>query len=180
MLTNVLLKGDVSPRYVPIAAIMMTVFLLDLYFGATAVTAAFTGTSLNPPATFFAHWTGWRVGVDLFFIAFFGGIYAVPLNAIMQHRSNPARRSRVIAANNVINAIFMIGSALAAATLLKVMSPQGFFLLLGHLPMPVPPSGSAGCCRRNSSPRSAARSSACSTASRSRAWRISAPRAARR
>lgn len=130
MLTNVLLKGDVSPRYVPIAAIMMTVFLLDLYFGATAVTAAFTGTSLNPPTAFFAHWTGWRVGVDLFFIAFFGGIYAVPLNAIMQHRSNPVRRSRVIAANNVINAIFMIGSAVAAATLLKVMSPQGFFLLL--------------------------------------------------
>ena len=130
MLTNVLLKGDVSPRYVPIASIMMTVFLLDLYFGATAVTNVLTGTSLNPPSTFFAHWSGWRVGVDLFFIAFFGGIYAVPLNAIMQQRSNPARRSRVIAANNVINAIFMIASAVAAATLLKVMSPQGFFLLL--------------------------------------------------
>ena len=130
MLTNVLLKGDVSPRYVPVAAIMMTVFLLDLYFGASAVSHAMTAPPLNSPSVFFAHWSGWRVGVDLFFIAFFGGIYAVPLNAIMQQRSNPARRARVIAANNVMNAIFMILSALAAATLLKVMTPQGFFLLL--------------------------------------------------
>ncbi len=44
-------------------------------------------------------------GFDLFMVAFFGGIYAVPLNAIMQQRSNPTRRARVIAANNVINAV---------------------------------------------------------------------------
>ncbi len=134
LLTNALLKGEVSARYVPVAAIMMTVFLLDLYFaaaGATRHRRPLTGTehSIRLPA-FFAHWAGWRVGVDLFFVAFFGGIYAVPLNAIMQNRSSPPKRSRVIAANNVINAIFMIGSAVAAATLLKVMSPQGFFLLL--------------------------------------------------
>jgi len=131
MLTNVLLKGDVSARYVPVASIMMTVFLFDLYFSAGAVNANLAGTSLNTVVTFFTHWQGWRVGVDLFFIAFFGGIYAVPLNAIMQHRSNPAKRSRVIAANNVMNAIFMIASAAAAATLLKLISAQGFFLLLG-------------------------------------------------
>ncbi len=131
LLTNTLLKGDVSPRYVPIASIMMTVFLLDLYFAAGAINAILAGTADNSIASFFAHLQGWRVAADLFFIAFFGGIYAVPLNAIMQHRSNPSKRSRVIAANNVMNAIFMIGSALAAATLLKVMSAQAFFLLLG-------------------------------------------------
>lgn len=131
LLTNTLLKGEVSPRYVPIASIMMTLFLLDLYFAAGSTKAALAGTADNTVATFFSHLEGWRVGADLFFIAFFGGIYAVPLNAIMQHRSNPSKRSRVIAANNVMNAIFMIGSALAAATLLKVMSAQAFFLLLG-------------------------------------------------
>ena len=72
----------------------------------------------------------------------------------------PSRRSRVIAANNVMNAIFMIASALAGAVLLKVMSAQAFFLLLGlcqcrgldlrrppadagtdrlHRPLPLPP-----------------------------------------
>ena len=40
LLTNWLLKGEVSPRYVPIASIMMTVFLLDLYFAAGAAHAA--------------------------------------------------------------------------------------------------------------------------------------------
>ncbi|WP_373503333.1 acyl-[ACP]--phospholipid O-acyltransferase [Aestuariivirga sp.] len=131
LLTNSLLKGDVSPRYVPVASIMMTVFLLDLYFAAGDMRAVLNGSSLNTVTSFFSHWQGWRVGADLFLIAFFGGIYAVPLNAIMQHRSNPSRRSRVIAANNVMNAIFMIASALAGAVLLKFMSPQAFFLLLG-------------------------------------------------
>ncbi len=131
LLTNALLKGEVSPRYVPVASIMMTVFLLDLYFAAGFANAAMAGTSDNGVVAFFSHGQGWRVGIDLFFVAFFGGLYAVPLNAIMQHRSNPSRRSRVIAANNVMNAIFMIASALAGAVLLKVMSAQGFFLLLG-------------------------------------------------
>ncbi|WP_421693440.1 acyl-[ACP]--phospholipid O-acyltransferase [Aestuariivirga sp.] len=131
LLTNFLLKGDVSPRYVPIASIMMTVFLLDLYFAAGAVNALLAGSADNGVGVFFSSWQSWRVGADLFFVAFFGGLYAVPLNAIMQHRSNPSRRSRVIAANNVMNAIFMIASALAGAVLLKVMSAQAFFLLLG-------------------------------------------------
>jgi acyl-[acyl-carrier-protein]-phospholipid O-acyltransferase/long-chain-fatty-acid--[acyl-carrier-protein] ligase len=131
LLTNALLKGDVSPRYVPVSSIMMTLFLLDLYFAAGNINAALAGTSGNGAAAFFAHWGAWRVAADLFLLAFFGGIYAVPLNAIMQQRSNPSRRSRVIAANNVMNAIFMIGSALAAAVLLRFMSAQAFFLLLG-------------------------------------------------
>ena len=131
LFTNALLKGEVSPRYVPIASIMMTLFLLDLYFAAGSANAALAGTPGNGVTAFFSHWQGWRVGIDLFFVAFFGGIYAVPLNAIMQHRSNPQRRARVIAANNVMNAIFMIGSAVAGAVLLQVMSAQVFFLLLG-------------------------------------------------
>ena len=131
LLTNALLKGEVSPRYVPLASVMMTLFLIDLYFAAGGAHAALAGTSGNGVAAFFGHWQGWRVGLDLFFVAFFGGLYAVPLNAIMQHRASPQKRARVIAANNVMNAIFMIGSALAGAVLLKVMSAQGFFLLLG-------------------------------------------------
>ena len=94
LLTNALLKGEVSPRYVPLASIMMTLFLLDLYFAAGSANAALAGTSGNGIAAFFSHWQGWRVGIDLFFVAFFGGLYAVPLNAIMQHRSNPQRRVR--------------------------------------------------------------------------------------
>ena len=131
MLTNMLLKGEVSAKYVPVAAIMMTVFLVDLYFASGSVASALQGSALNGPGIFFSHRSGWHVGFDLFLIAFFGGLYAVPLNAIMQQRANPARRSRIIAANNVVTAIFMISATLASAVLLQVMTARGLFLCLG-------------------------------------------------
>ncbi len=131
MLTNTLLKGEVSARYVPIAAIMMTVFLIDLYFAAGAVNAVLAGSILNGPGAFFSLLQGWHVGFDLFMVAFFGGLYAVPLNAIMQNRASPPKRSRVIAANNVVNAIFMITATLSSVVLLQFLTPRGLFLCLG-------------------------------------------------
>ncbi len=130
MITNILLKGEVSAKYVPIAAIMMTVFLVDLYFAAGQVNARLAGTELNGVNVFFSAWSSWRVAFDLFFTAFFGGIYAVPLNAIMQTRAAPPKRSRVIAANNVINAIFMITATVASVILLQVMTARGLFMAL--------------------------------------------------
>ena len=63
LLTNALLKGEVSPRYVPIASIMMTVFLLDLYFAAGACQRGDGGHDRDDGVTaFFSHWQGWRVG----------------------------------------------------------------------------------------------------------------------
>ena len=131
LLTNVLLKGEVSAKYVPIAAIIMTVFLIDLYFASGQVNARLQGTELNGVGIFFAHWSSWRVVFDLFFTAFFGGIYAVPLNAIMQTRASPPKRSRVIAANNVMNAIFMISATVISVVLLQFISARGLFLCLG-------------------------------------------------
>ena len=130
MLTNRLLRRQVSARYMPIAAIMMTVFLVDLYFSSGTVNELFAGTTMNTAGELFSHWAGWRTGFDLFMVAFFGGIYAVPLNAIMQQRSNPTRRARVIAANNVINAVFMIAATLISVVLLQIMTPRGLFLCL--------------------------------------------------
>ena len=131
MITNLLLKGEVSAKYVPVAAIMMTLFLIDLYFAAGQVNARLSGTTLNGVGVFFAGWASWRVAFDLFMTAFFGGIYAVPLNAIMQSRASPPKRSRVIAANNVINAIFMISATVASVILLQFISARGLFLCLG-------------------------------------------------
>ncbi len=130
MLTNKLLKGEVSAKYVPVAAIMMTVFLVDFYFASGGAAQALTGTVNNGPSEFFSHFSGWRSAFDLFATAFFGGLYAVPLNAIMQHRASPPKRSRVIAANNVINAVFMIAATLMSVLLLQVMSQRGQFLAL--------------------------------------------------
>jgi len=130
MMTNSLLKGEVSAKYVPVAAIMMTVFLADFYFASGLAAAGLAGSAENGPAVFFSTWTGWRVGIDLFFTAFFGGLYAVPLNAIMQNRASPPKRSRVIAANNVMNAVFMIAATVLSVLLLTFMSQRGLFLTL--------------------------------------------------
>ena len=132
MITNTLLKGEVSARYVPVAAIMMTVFLIDLYFASGDVNARLAGTTLNGVPAFFAGFSGWRLALDLFLIAFFGGLYAVPLNAIMQVRAAPPKRARIIAANNVINALFMTAATLVSVFLLSVLqfTPRGLFLAL--------------------------------------------------
>ena len=60
---------------------------------------------------FFASAAHWRVAADLVLIGLFGGFYIVPLYALIQERSAPSHRSRIIAANNILNAIFMVVSA---------------------------------------------------------------------
>jgi acyl-[acyl-carrier-protein]-phospholipid O-acyltransferase/long-chain-fatty-acid--[acyl-carrier-protein] ligase len=131
LFTNMLLKGEVSAKYVPIAAILMTAFLIDLYFSSGQVIAHNTALGMQGISTFFTHWSTWWVVFDLFGVAFCGGLYAVPLNAIMQTRAAPPRRSRVIAASNVYNAIFMIAATLVSGVLLTMMSSRGLFLTLG-------------------------------------------------
>jgi acyl-[acyl-carrier-protein]-phospholipid O-acyltransferase / long-chain-fatty-acid--[acyl-carrier-protein] ligase len=130
MLTNKLLKGEVSAKYVPLASIMITVFLIDLYFSAGRVNAHFAGTSLNPIGTVFSIFSTWHVAFDLFGLAVFSGLYAVPLNAIMQVRSPREKRSRIIAANNIMNSVFMIAATVASAILLQGMTARGLFLML--------------------------------------------------
>ena len=132
LLTNALLKGEVSAKYVPVAAILMTVFLIDFYFTSGTINAAFAGTRDNGLAAFFSTFAGWRAVADLFGVAFAGGLYAVPLNAIMQNRSSPPKRSRVIAANNVLNAMFMILATLFSVVVLEILhlSQRGLFLSL--------------------------------------------------
>ncbi|MBI3358446.1 MAG: hypothetical protein HY201_04210 [Nitrospirae bacterium] len=62
---------------------------------------------------------GWRTVIDLLGIAISAGIYIVPLYAIMQHRSDIAHRARIIAANNIINALFMVVAAIGTLWMLK-------------------------------------------------------------
>ena len=132
LLTNALLKGEVSAKYVPVAAILMTVFLVDFYYTSGTINAMFSGTRDNGLAAFFTTVAGWHAILDLFGVAFAGGLYAVPLNAIMQNRSSPPKRSRVIAANNVINALFMILATVFSVVVLEVLgfSQRGLFLSL--------------------------------------------------
>jgi 1-acyl-sn-glycerol-3-phosphate acyltransferase len=76
----------------------------------------------------------WRVLADLFLLAMFGGFYSVPLYALIQSRSQPSHRARIIAANNILNSLFMIVSALMAVALTSAgVGIPGLFLVTALL-----------------------------------------------
>ncbi|MFA6022335.1 MAG: MFS transporter [Rhodospirillales bacterium] len=111
-----LLKGKISTRHVPWAALGMSLFATDLYFAAA--NASGDGDPLRDLAAFLAAPSSWRVLADLLAFSICGGVYIVPLYVILQTRSAEASRARVVAANNVANAVFMVVSSLACAALL--------------------------------------------------------------
>ncbi len=104
-----LLRGEVSPRLVPFAAVGISLFCWD--FASAAASAGTIATALVALTTF----AGWRMIVDLFLLAACGGVFSVPLYAIIQDTAAPSERSRMIAANNIMNALFMVAGAAAAA-----------------------------------------------------------------
>jgi 1-acyl-sn-glycerol-3-phosphate acyltransferase len=99
---------------VPLGSIGLTLFGIDLYFAQPGMASA-TGL---PAGRFLADAAHHRVLVDLLLTGIFGGFYIVPLYALIQTRSEPSHRSRVIAGNNIMNALFMVVAALMAIGLL--------------------------------------------------------------
>ncbi len=93
---------------VPIGALGLTLFGVDLYFTQDLA----SGTDLLGPAEFIAAGSSLRVCFDIVMLGVSGGIYIVPLYALVQLRSDPSKTSRVIAANNVLNALFMVVASL--------------------------------------------------------------------
>ncbi|MCC2659123.1 MAG: transporter [Panacagrimonas sp.] len=100
---------------VPFGSIGLTVFGIDLYFAAPEA-ATITGQGAM---AFLREATNHRVLWDLVLIGLFGGFYIVPLYAVIQTRSEPTHRSRIIAGNNILNALFMVVSAIVSVLLLK-------------------------------------------------------------
>jgi len=109
-----LLHGEVSARLVPFAALGISLFCWD--FASAASSAGSIATAVVALTSF----AGWRMIVDLFLLAACGGVFSVPLYAIIQDAAAPSERSRMIAANNIMNAVFMVAGAAAAAALAAV------------------------------------------------------------
>jgi 1-acyl-sn-glycerol-3-phosphate acyltransferase len=99
---------------VPLGSIGLTLFALDL---AIASPAAPSPSPLGAIGLL-AYDQTWRVLLDLALLGIFGGFFIVPLYALVQQRSNPEHGARIIAANNIMNALFMVVGALAAAGML--------------------------------------------------------------
>lgn len=119
--------GKVEIGLVPFGSIGLTAFAIDLYFAAGATPA---GAQLIGAGAFLDQAGAFRVMGDVVLLGFFGGLYIVPLYALIQSRAAPAYRSRVIAGNNILNALLMVLSAAVAAIALGAgMSIPQLFLL---------------------------------------------------
>ncbi|WP_374622366.1 MFS transporter [Pandoraea sp.] len=126
--------GKVEIGLVPFGSIGMTVFAVDLYFASRGGGAGATGAALQTVGHFVAQPGHWRILADLFLLAMFGGFYSVPLYALIQSRSAPSHRARIIAANNILNALFMVVSALMAMAITSAgFSIDQLYLFTGIL-----------------------------------------------
>jgi len=100
---------------VPFGSIGLSAFAIDLYFAQPVMNAA----EVSSIGEFLARPGSWRVLMDLSLLGAFGGFYSVPLYALIQQRSRRTQLSRIIAANNIINAIFMVGASILSIIILK-------------------------------------------------------------
>ena len=128
---EMLSRRHVEIGLVPMGALGMSVFALDLYFASRALPPVPTAWSVGE---FLAQPAHWRVLADLALVALSAGLYSVPMYALIQLRAEPTHRARIIAANNILNALFMIVSSLMAGAFLGAgHSVPELFLAVGLL-----------------------------------------------
>ncbi len=115
---------------VPFGSIGLSLFAIDLFFSQPGAQEI----AVNSVSEFLARPGSWRILIDLSLLGAFGGFYSVPLYALIQDRTERQHLSRVIAANNIINALFMVAAAiLAFGVLASGLSIPQFYLILALL-----------------------------------------------
>lgn len=129
-LSNRIMGKEIDARIIPWGAIATTIFILDLVYVSYGVPF----TQDIGVVSFLQKNYSWRICFDLLMIAMSVGMSLVPLYALLQTESDVKRRSRVIAANNVINAFFMMISSLATMILMALdVTIINIFLIVGLL-----------------------------------------------
>lgn len=129
LLCKKLSKNSISLHLLPYGIAGLSIFAVDMYFSlsghsANASTLLDISGVLQNPANY-------RVFTDLFFLGFSGGLYIVPLYAYMQAYAPESHRARIVGANNIFNALFMVISAIFAIitlTKLDFSLPQLFMI----------------------------------------------------
>ncbi len=111
--------GHVELGLLPFGVLGLTVFGLDLLAGLPPVPE--TITQVYSASEFIAMSQHYRVMFDLFMVGVSGGIFIVPLYAFIQSRAKKDECAQAIAANNIMNALFMVCSALLSMLLLGAL-----------------------------------------------------------
>ena len=129
---NRLSRGQVEPGLVPVGALGLSLFAIDLYFSSTHYAAINASGTTVMPMAFLSMLSGLRILADLLFIGLFGGLFIVPVYAMIQRNTDGATRARVVSVNNIFNALFMVAGSLLGMLFLSKLGwtiPQFFFLL---------------------------------------------------
>ena len=145
VMCNKLLKGQINGRLVPAGAFGITfaifLFKIESVLYTAKMQSLFPGgfeseISLREFLTSGVH--GFGIWFSLLLLAIMSGIYIVPLYAIMQHRSNPKYMSRIIATNNVINALFMVVASIIGVIFYAMgLTVTNILFLVGIMNIPV-------------------------------------------
>jgi len=120
LLCERLSRRHVEIGLVPLGAIGMTVFGVALYLAVQALPVRPPGAPAYSVSAFLAEPAHWHLMAHLALLALCAGLYSVPMYALIQLRSPASHRARIIAANNILNAVFMIVSSLIAGGLLAL------------------------------------------------------------
>lgn len=136
LLCNRLLKGEVKMTYVPWAMGGVALFGLDIWFFGHSYPAP--EGELTGLLAFLGHAVHWRLVADLWALAICGGLFIVPLYTLLQAESAAEERARVIASNNVVNALIIAMAAAAAAAAYGIgLHVRDVFLTAALLNIPV-------------------------------------------
>lgn len=128
MLCGRLMKGEIHGRLVPFGSLGMTLSIL-LFLAASYLYGENAVVMIGPSAFFATGLSSWLIIIGLWLLSVCAGLYVVPLYTIMQHRSDDRRLARTIAANNVLNALFMVLASIVTMAFFALgASVTGVFL----------------------------------------------------
>lgn len=136
LLCEKLSKRKIELGLVVFGALGIGLFGIDLYLSSHQYIRPDLATlpaSLNY-LQFLAKLSNLRILLDIAFIGLFGGFYVVPLYAYLQTRVDKSHQARIIASNNILNALFMVASGLLSIALFKLgLSIAALFLVTALL-----------------------------------------------
>jgi MFS family permease len=127
-------RGRLKPALVPLGAAGMTLFTIDLALRNASSVAEASGLPSISALSVLGSTEGLRIVFDLFFLSAAGGIFIVPVYTLLQEKCDPSHRSRLIAANNVLNALFMVAAAISLMVMMRIgLGIPQIFLALAAL-----------------------------------------------
>ena len=130
LLNHKLLDAKTHGGLVPLACVFMALFGIDIYFAAKAYEMPTDG-SLHGLGEFVSHFNGARLLIDTFLQAVACGFFVIPLRAIVQDRSVRDTRARVISSSSMMDALFILLSAIVSTIILaNGVSIEGLYLIV--------------------------------------------------